>query len=692
MTKESDGCLPDVEHEDVVSQSIRNDFQGLMHERATDSATQKQAKSNVHFKILVPSIAAGAIIGKGGEAITDIQNKTSAKVKMSKANDFYPGTTERVCLIVGTIDSILRVFQYISEKIYEKPESILRSTNKGGRMPAERHKQVKILVPNSTAGIIIGKGGSFIKEVKESTGVFIQVSQKSKELNLAERCVTVAGELPQTFEAVKQLLFKIADDPQSSSCPNISYAEVPRPVASAYPTGSPYALVLGSSFGINNCSLPSAGSDQLMTGGQTNPGSNTTGFPPGKLGSFSSVSPTGSTPTPAPVFGSSPPSAFAAAMAAMSAASPFSPGNTGGRATSILSSHTTSRALTGRGGATGHHSNSHSQPVHPASQSLLGSVTTHLGPGGSPAYGSPASVNSGSSSGSTIGLEVVRNILRSAGYSDVATEEIANAMHVLNLYGFISMSSLTGCAAGASPLSNAVNNGHFTMGTSPLSNLGGSLSGYVSGGPQSPGFSTEVGSHLRGVRNMGSGSAPNQTYHQSTNAYQHHYSSRCSSTTTAQLAHPQANACSPVCSSSLSTSLAKDTKSLDPLIGLPPVTCENSSTVQTSDCGVDLYTSLPSGEPGRISSPTRSPILNARSLSPNLVSSIPTETPSTTEPLIGHEYLHRINDNALSLKLKHEGNSTTANGGNCSSTTNGGHMWSLSRQPMSSSKSSPSST
>ncbi len=46
---------------------------------------------NAHLKILVPSVAAGAIIGKNGEAITNIQNSTGAKVKMSKANDFYPG-------------------------------------------------------------------------------------------------------------------------------------------------------------------------------------------------------------------------------------------------------------------------------------------------------------------------------------------------------------------------------------------------------------------------------------------------------------------------------------------------------------------------------------------------------------------------------------------------------------------------
>lgn len=44
-----------------------------------------------HFKILVPSVASGAIIGKGGETIAQLQKDTTARVKMSKANDFYPG-------------------------------------------------------------------------------------------------------------------------------------------------------------------------------------------------------------------------------------------------------------------------------------------------------------------------------------------------------------------------------------------------------------------------------------------------------------------------------------------------------------------------------------------------------------------------------------------------------------------------
>lgn len=36
-------------------------------------------------------MAAGAIIGKGGETIAAVQKETGAKVKMSKSHDFYPG-------------------------------------------------------------------------------------------------------------------------------------------------------------------------------------------------------------------------------------------------------------------------------------------------------------------------------------------------------------------------------------------------------------------------------------------------------------------------------------------------------------------------------------------------------------------------------------------------------------------------
>lgn len=50
-----------------------------------------EASATYHFKTLIPSVAAGAIIGKGGETIASLQKETSARVKMSKSHDFYPG-------------------------------------------------------------------------------------------------------------------------------------------------------------------------------------------------------------------------------------------------------------------------------------------------------------------------------------------------------------------------------------------------------------------------------------------------------------------------------------------------------------------------------------------------------------------------------------------------------------------------
>ncbi|XP_076306219.1 RNA-binding protein Pasilla-like isoform X4 [Tachypleus tridentatus] len=226
--------------------------------------TWQSANGTYHFKILVPSVAAGAIIGKGGETIAQLQKETGARIKMSKANDFYPGTTERVCLITGSLEGITRIHEFITEKIREKPDPNAKiAIDFDHKQPAEREKQVKILVPNSTAGMIIGKGGSYIKQIKEESGAYVQISQKSRDHALAERCITVIGEMENNKTACKLILAKIAEDPQSGSCLNVSYAEVSGPVANFNPTGSPYANSnggQGNGFNNSNTSYSSNGS------------------------------------------------------------------------------------------------------------------------------------------------------------------------------------------------------------------------------------------------------------------------------------------------------------------------------------------------------------------------------------------------------------------------------------------------
>lgn len=47
--------------------------------------------------------------------------------------------------------------------------------------------------------MVIGKGGNYIKQIKEDSGSYVQLSQKAKDQILQERCITVIGKLKYLF-------------------------------------------------------------------------------------------------------------------------------------------------------------------------------------------------------------------------------------------------------------------------------------------------------------------------------------------------------------------------------------------------------------------------------------------------------------------------------------------------------------
>ncbi|KAG9265098.1 RNA-binding protein Nova-2 [Astyanax mexicanus] len=215
-------------------------------EASSTKRTNTGEEGEYFLKVLIPSYAAGSIIGKGGQTIVQLQKETGATIKLSKSKDFYPGTTERVCLIQGTVEALNSVHDFIAEKVREMPQSAPKTEPVSILQPQttvnpDRIKQAKLIVPNSTAGLIIGKGGATVKAVMEQSGAWVQLSQKPEGINLQERVVTISGEPEQNRKAVEIIVQKIQEDPQSSSCLNISYSNISGPVANSNPTGSPYA-------------------------------------------------------------------------------------------------------------------------------------------------------------------------------------------------------------------------------------------------------------------------------------------------------------------------------------------------------------------------------------------------------------------------------------------------------------------
>jgi len=270
---------------------------GLEMGDGEDSSPHKRlAEDCLHLKLLIPSSSSGAIIGKGGETIAEIQKNTGTKMKMSKANDYYPGTTERVLLVTGTKDAIedvvnmvvSKIAQFMGEKRASRPEMDDGS---------DREKQIKLIVPNSTAGMIIGKGGAYVREMKERSGAFVQLSQKA-DVKLPERVITIIGEEHANRMCMEMIMDKIQADPNSGSCQvsivnptpehhcrqgldsfhcqNVSYSDAPGPVASTNMTGSPYATPsggygsggFGSSGGFG--AQPAAAIDTININGHTN--------------------------------------------------------------------------------------------------------------------------------------------------------------------------------------------------------------------------------------------------------------------------------------------------------------------------------------------------------------------------------------------------------------------------------------
>lgn len=88
---------------------------------------------------------------------------------------------------------------------------------------------MKLVVPNTSAGMVIGKSGARIKEIREETGANIQVYPKagSQEAKVSqERIITIAAEKQEVLmDALQRVLEKVAADPQHALPTSLDHKE-----------------------------------------------------------------------------------------------------------------------------------------------------------------------------------------------------------------------------------------------------------------------------------------------------------------------------------------------------------------------------------------------------------------------------------------------------------------------------------
>jgi len=193
-----------------------------------DEGDQKFAKRDRRnekvIKVLCPYYSAGAVIGKGGEAIKQIKEETGANIQVSKNNVRFPNTDERVISISGELEAMQKVIAFVQEKIRtDKVPPHVKNINTSQN--DARKATCKIVVPDTSVGKIIGKAGANVNRLKDQFNVKIGTMKKEDAIEgLRERIVTVESENTQNVDdCVAEMVKDVYEDERGHMDYNVDY-------------------------------------------------------------------------------------------------------------------------------------------------------------------------------------------------------------------------------------------------------------------------------------------------------------------------------------------------------------------------------------------------------------------------------------------------------------------------------------
>ncbi|XP_029291977.1 poly(rC)-binding protein 4-like isoform X2 [Cottoperca gobio] len=171
------------------------------------------------LRLLMHGKEVGSIIGKKGETVKRIREESSARVNISEGS-----CPERIITITGSTDCVFRAFTMITYKLEEDLTALVANGTISSKPPVT----LRLVIPASQCGSLIGKGGAKIKEIRESTGAQIQVAGDLLP-NSTERGVTISGNQESVIQCVRLICTVILESPPKGA--TIPYRPSPSPAA-----------------------------------------------------------------------------------------------------------------------------------------------------------------------------------------------------------------------------------------------------------------------------------------------------------------------------------------------------------------------------------------------------------------------------------------------------------------------------
>lgn len=177
------------------------------------------------LQIMVPDRTVGLIIGRGGETIRDLQERSGCHVNIVGESKSINGL--RPVNLIGPYAAAAQAKEMIMEIV--DSDSRANGGNggpQGGRSSHRDNAQEKthdaIYVPNEAVGMIIGKGGETIREMQNSTGCKINVSQQPQP-GQSDREIELVGSrdaIDRAKQAIEDKVEAVVGTPIISQIPH----------------------------------------------------------------------------------------------------------------------------------------------------------------------------------------------------------------------------------------------------------------------------------------------------------------------------------------------------------------------------------------------------------------------------------------------------------------------------------------
>ncbi|KAK4508425.1 hypothetical protein PRZ48_002163 [Zasmidium cellare] len=146
---------------------------------------EEYAQAQLTLRAIVTSKEAGVIIGKAGQNVADLRDKTGVRAGVSKV---VPGVHDRVLTVTGPLSGISDAYGLVADSLVKGAPQM----GMGGVVGTPGTHPIRLLISHNQMGTIIGRQGLKIKQIQDASGVRM-VAQKEMLPQSTERIVEVQG-------------------------------------------------------------------------------------------------------------------------------------------------------------------------------------------------------------------------------------------------------------------------------------------------------------------------------------------------------------------------------------------------------------------------------------------------------------------------------------------------------------------